>query len=281
MQPTPIPGFITKKETAEQFQRSHRQVTRDLADAMKVQNPKVLDHCRLRTEDGETREGTEVTPELIDELRLSGRNPVWYLRVSWLEKIYGRRGHGQRRESSSDDMLDDGAGERIVVSARPELVHVLRQQVRALEQDKQDLRDELKIKNHQIAERVEREKETNSLMRELHTLMADLQRRTLPPPTPPPVVPGAERPIEQATPVASEPVVVVSTTVADRAPSPKRPQKVAAPEKGSRPLADRRAHKSAHKHAAKKPSVGKKQSPKPDAQPPPKPKGFWFHFFSR
>jgi len=36
---TPVPGFITKKDAAENYQRSHRQITRDLADAMKVQDP--------------------------------------------------------------------------------------------------------------------------------------------------------------------------------------------------------------------------------------------------
>jgi hypothetical protein len=39
MSPTPIPGFITKKETAELFQRSHRQLPRDLADAVAGRKP--------------------------------------------------------------------------------------------------------------------------------------------------------------------------------------------------------------------------------------------------
>ena len=50
-----------------------------------------------------------------------------------------------------------------------------------LETDKQELREELKIKNDQIKEANERNKETHVLMKDLHQLMADLQQR-LPPP---------------------------------------------------------------------------------------------------
>ncbi|CAL1125298.1 unnamed protein product [Cladocopium goreaui] len=182
MPTTPVPGFITKKEASEKFARSHRQLTRDIADAMKVQNAKVLDHCRLRTEEGEVIDGLGMTPELIDQLCLDGKNPVWYFRTSWLEKQYGRRGHVRQQRPGSDHVassMEEGSEP----SARPELVHVLRERIRGLEQDKQDLRDEMKIKNQQIADRVEREKETNALVRDLHTLMADMQQRLLPMPS--------------------------------------------------------------------------------------------------
>lgn len=269
MQPAPIPGFITKKETAEQFQRSHRQLTRDLADAMKVQDPKVLGNCRLRTEDGAAREGMGVTPELLDELRLGGHNPVWYLRVSWLEKTYGRRGHLRRRDPTTDDASNADNGEGPESFSRRDVVHVLRQQLRALEQDKQDLREELKIKNQQIADSNEREKETNSLMRDLHSLMGDLQSRLLPPPTEATIVLGAERPVEPTTQVTREAVLV------DASPQP------TAPEKGSRTPPDIGNRKSPRKPVPKKASTAKRHSPKPDAQPPPKPKGLFSRLFSR
>ena len=120
MTPSSIAGFITKKETAQFFQRSHRQLTRDLADAMKMQNPKVLDNCRLRTEDDETRDGMGVTPELLDELRIAGNNPVWYLRVTWLEKTYGRRGRPQRPEKMSpEEFISEKEGSD--ASSRPDV----------------------------------------------------------------------------------------------------------------------------------------------------------------
>ncbi|MGH3429833.1 MAG: hypothetical protein ACRDQZ_20065, partial [Mycobacteriales bacterium] len=118
---------------------------------MKMQNPKMLDHCRLRTEDGETREGIGVTPELLDQLRIKGKNPVWFLRVSWLEKTYGRRGRPQRREQTPSGTFTADTEEGSDGSSRPDMVRVLREQIRRLDQDKQDLRDEIKIKNQQIA----------------------------------------------------------------------------------------------------------------------------------
>ncbi len=276
MPPISISGFITKKETAEQFQRSHRQLTRDLADAMKLQNPKVLDNCRLHTEDGETREGIGVTPELLDELRIKGKNPVWYLRVTWLEKTYGRRGHPQRREQTPAGafgaVADEGSD---AVSSRPDLVHVLRERIRGLEQDKQDLRDDMKIKNQQIAERVEREKETNALIRDLHTLMADLQRRLLPPPTqtPPPQIMDGRT--DEPDPISRAGETVVTK------PKPTPPPTM--PEKGSRATKDQRQKRN-HPHqkpAIKKSAIAKKPPQKNEAPPPPKSPSFWSRLFPR
>ena len=276
MPSTPVPGFITKKETAQHFQRSHRQLTRDLADAMKVQNPKVLDNCRLHTEDGETREGMGVTPELLDELRIKGKNPVWYLRVTWLEKTYGRRGRPQRREQTPADAFTTDAEEGSdVVSSRPDLVHVLRERIRGLEQDKQDLRDDMKIKNQQIAERVEREKETNALIRDLHTLMADLQRRLLPPPTqtPPPQIMDGRTDEPPPMQRAGEAVVT----------KPKATPPTTMPKKGSRAIKDQRQkrNQSRHKPAMKKPATTKKPPQKNDTPPTPKSRSLWSRLFTR
>jgi hypothetical protein len=274
MPPTPVPGFITKKETAQHFQRSHRQITRDLADAMKVQNPKVLDNCRLHTEDGETREGIGVTPELLDELRISGKNPVWYLRVSWLEKIYGRRGRPQRREQTSADAFTPEPEEGSDVSSRPDLVHVLRERIKGLEQDKQDLRDEMKIKNQQMADRVEREKETNALIRDLHTLMADLQRR-LPPPTQAPSPQIMDGRTDEPRPVQRAEEAVVTKSKSNPSPT--------TPEKGNRAPTDRRhkRNQSRQKPAINKPAIAKKPPQKNDAPPTPKSKSLWSRLFPR
>jgi hypothetical protein len=274
MSPTPIPGFITKKETAELFQRSHRQLTRDLADAMKVQNPKVLDNCRLHTEDGETREGMGVTPELLDELRIKGKNPVWYLRVTWLEKIYGRRGRPQRREQTPSDAFTADAEEGSDVLSRPDLVHVLRERIKGLEQDKQDLRDEMKIKNQQIGERVEREKETNALIRDLHTLMADLQRR-LPPPTQTPSSQIMEGRTDESRPVQRADEAVITKSKPTPPPT--------MPEKGSQVSKDRRQERNRprQKPAMKKSTLAKKPPQKTEPAPPPKSKSLWSRLFPR
>ena len=178
-----IPGFITKTDAVETYQRSHRQLSRDLADAMKVQNELVLENCQLRTENGNVLDGMGVTLELIDQLRKDGQNPVWYLRTSWLEKTYGRRGNVRRGQRRKPDVTMPSREKGSDSSSHPDVGRLLRERIEGLERDKQDLRDELRIKNQQIADRVEREKETNALIRDLHTLMADLQHRLLPSPT--------------------------------------------------------------------------------------------------
>ncbi len=274
MPSTPVPGFITKKETAQHFQRSHRQLTRDLADAMKMQNPKVLDNCRLHTEDGETREGIGVTSELLDELRVNGKNPVWYLRVTWLEKTYGRRGRPQRREQTPAGAFNSDAEEGGDVLSRPDLVHVLRERIKGLEQDKQDLRDEMKIKNQQMADRVEREKETNALIRDLHTLMADLQRR-LPPPTQTPPTQIMEGRTDESRPMQRAEEAV--STKSKPTPLPTMP------EKGSRALTDQqqKRNQSRQKSTGKKPAIAKKPPQKTESAPPPKSKGLWSRLFPR
>lgn len=68
----PSQASSPRKKPHNFSKQSHRQLTRDLADSVKMQNPKVLDNCRLRTEDDETRDGMGVTPELLDELRIAG-----------------------------------------------------------------------------------------------------------------------------------------------------------------------------------------------------------------
>jgi hypothetical protein len=268
---TLVPGFITKKETAELFQRSHRQLTRDLADAMKVQDPKVLDNCRLRTEDGETRQGIGITPELLDQLRIEGKNPVWYLRTSWLEKTYGRRGRGQRRDQRPSSIFTADAEEGTDASSRPDLVHVLRERIRGLEADKEDLRDEMKIKNQQIADRVEREKETNLLIRDLHVLLSDSQRRLLTPiqgPTPN-VADGYAEPLADAPrPIDAE--VRLPTKAAEKG-IPRQTSPAQQPVR----------KQSRRKPAEKKRSIAKNDSPGNTSAAATKSKSLWSRLFSQ
>ncbi len=234
----------------------------------------MLDHCRLRTEDGEIRQGIGITPELLDQLRIEGKNPVWYLRTSWLEKTYGGRGRGQRRDQRPSVVFNGDAEEGIDAATRPDLVHVLRERIRGLEADKQDLRDEMKIKNQQMADRVEREKETNALIRDLHTLMADLQRR-LPPPTQTPPTQIMEGRTDESRPVQRAEEAVVAKSKPTPAPT--------MPEKGSRAIKSRRQeqNQSRQKQATKKPTIAKKPSQKNDASPTPKSQSLWSRLFTR
>jgi hypothetical protein len=283
MPSTPIPGFITKTDAVELYQRSHRQLSRDLADAMKVQNELVLENCRLRTEDGAVLEGMGVVPELIDRLRNEGKNPVWYLRTSWLEKTYGKRGSSRRRERRSPDTVTASVEKGSESSSRPDVERLLHEQIESLKRDKQDLREELRIKNQQIADRVEREKETNTLFRDLHTLMADLQRRLLPPPSeaPPSQITDGRTDIRARTPAPrDEKIVAESKVVPTEKPV----------EKGSRPpgtppptVRKQRQSRASTRRAArpKKTSAATKESPANDIPTATKSRSLWSRLFSR
>ncbi len=284
MPSTPIAGFITKIEAAEQYQRSHRQLSRDLSDAMKLQNPKVLENCRLHTEDGRLVAGMGVTPETIDQLCIQGKNPTWYLSTTWLEKKYGRRDNASRSERPRPDTDITGEVKTSTTESRPALEQILRDRIHDLERDKKDLKEELKIKNQQIAERVQLEKQTNELVRNLHTLMADLQGRLLPAPSqrsdhlPTGSIDNGSKTTQAAHPT-SEP----APSTVEVSPSTTETKK-----KTRRPAGHRRSKK---KRSVKKRGAAKrttdtrkptsKQTPAGDTSTPTKRRGLWSRLLHR
>jgi hypothetical protein len=175
---SPLQGFITKKDVAERFDRSHRSLTRDLSAAVRSQDIDVLQNLRLRTDDGKIQEGTEVSLEMIQDMSNRGLTPTWYLLESWVKERYGE--DAQRHQTQ--DALPDRSqlSPEMTDSRTTEVESLLRERIRELERDKDDLREELQIKNEQIGQANERGKETNVLMRDIHQLMGDMQNRLLP-----------------------------------------------------------------------------------------------------
>lgn len=286
MPSTPIAGFITKIEAAENYHRSHRQLSRDLSDAMKVQDSKVLANCRLGTEDGNVIEGVGVTPEIIDQLCADGKNPTWYLRAAWLEKTYGRRGAPRRRDRARSDVTTSDTEEGTSTLSRSELVPVLRERIQSLERDKQDMREELKIKNQQIADRVEREKETNALIRDLHTLMADLQQRLLPPPAQtamPQITDGQVTSRAEATNPTRSTSKPTAKDVEVNPPSQKPKKAMRRARTAPRSTTKRRKNRSIsdRKPAHKKPAAPKHESSTKKAAAQTKSRSFLSRLFSR
>ena len=179
MTPTPIPDYLTKKEVEEQYGRSYRSLTRDFSTAVRLKDEAILIHLKLHTEDGTLRQGTDVTLEQIQELSNSGLSPTWYVEGEWAARRYGTRTAptpdsppSQVREKSSDR-------ERIVDAASPELVRRLEIQIEDLQRDKEKLYQELSIKNEQIQQANDRTRESNVLMKELQSLLANVQERAL------------------------------------------------------------------------------------------------------
>ena len=106
MPTTNIAGFVKKRTASQRYKRSPRQLTRDITVALEMRDIAMLSHLRIRTEDGAVFEGTELTPDQIKSLRDEGQNPMWFLRTSWLEETFGRRGAGESLPDESDPEND-------------------------------------------------------------------------------------------------------------------------------------------------------------------------------
>ena len=88
----PPADFLTRSEAARNYNRSQRALERDLDIALRVGDSDVLSHWKLFTKDGEVRAADQVTIELVKQLQIDGKIPVWYVQESHLEEQYGRKG---------------------------------------------------------------------------------------------------------------------------------------------------------------------------------------------
>ncbi len=179
MDTSPIDGFITRKHASERCKRSERTLQRYWSRAIEHQDETVLTHLKLDTEDGEIIQGPKVTKELIDRLKKDRRNPTWYVHAQWVDATYAPRleegsdtGEKQPAESPAAD-----AASQPTTTPDVHVLSLLQERITQLEQDKHDLKDELKIKNDQINQANERDRETHVLMRDLHELLRDMQQR--------------------------------------------------------------------------------------------------------
>lgn len=152
MPQSPIPGFATIKSASAIFKRSKRQLKRDLADAMLAADEDVLKHFKLLTQDGLMREGPEITNELIKKLRTDGKNPTWYVRLSWLQKrTIPRRPEFQESEDAEPEGIaapksaNESGGEEPQSAANSEIVILLKEQISDLKEDKTALRGQLSM----------------------------------------------------------------------------------------------------------------------------------------
>ncbi len=171
MPPSAISGFVKKRTATQRYKRSPRQLTRDITLAIELQDETVLRHLRIRAEDGEVIFGEGITSNLIKRLRDEGRNPMWYLRRSWLEEAFGRREKGDD-DSAESEYQQDVAVADIPAKSEPHigdgLTEMLKESIQELKQDKVDLKTQLEIKDKQINEQSERWRESNVLTRDLH-----------------------------------------------------------------------------------------------------------------
>lgn len=220
---TPIPGFITRKQASDQCRRSERTLQRHWSTAIEARDASILERLKLRTEDGEVFEGGDVTKELIEQLKKQRRNPTWFVHATWVATTYGPRLDGdddKREKDTSPAPSQPAIAMPVALGAH---VNLLEQRIRDLERDKEQLANELKIKNDQISQANERSKETHVLMRDLHELLGDLQRRLPSPAT-------LQAPVVESAPLSGPPASAPKAQPASIVTPERHPA-----EKGSHP----------------------------------------------
>ena len=183
MSVSPIANYLTKKEIEENFNRSHRSLTRDFSNAVRVGDSKVLPHLKLRTDDGNELTGTEVTLEIIQELSNKGLSPTWYAKQEWVQKRYAKettKNKSVKQEESSDNSPVEE--KPIVASTNNELVTTLKSQITRLEQendrrsnehqqDKNSFMEQIKMFKDMFDTLKEDHTDTKELLKEVHQVM--------------------------------------------------------------------------------------------------------------
>lgn len=174
-----IPGFVKKRSAAQQYRRSPRQITRDITIALEMRDESILSHLQIRTEDGGLIEGNDITPELIKQLRAEGRNPMWYLRKTWLEESYGLRGDDtpDREQVAEGTTSENDDEDQSRTMGKEGIVELMQESIRELKKDKEVLTAQLKIKDQQILETTRRWKESNYISQGLNQRLETMEKR--------------------------------------------------------------------------------------------------------
>lgn len=182
--------YLTKTDAAHWFRRSERSLSRDIINAIKSPDQDMLQHVRLRLEDGSVRPGTDISIEEIIRLRDEGQNPTWEVAVAWLEARYGRRGDTPREEAEADGPPPPVAGPSGAPSAGTrELPNDPKLRLAVLEALNVELETRIKEKNDHILqlnteldrraeerrEENELQKQNNVLMQQIYNLLSDMQ----------------------------------------------------------------------------------------------------------
>ena len=177
--------FITKTEAALVYRRSERSISRDITNALRLRDRRLLQHIELLLENGMRRPGNELTIEEVVDLRDRGLNPTWLLATAWLKKTYGRRDEpppaGPERTAVilgdpiliPDPTLPDDIGQRAAVLAAQN--EALRQSNADLRAQAERLEKELDRRAQERTEENELQKQNNVLMQQVYTMLSTMQ----------------------------------------------------------------------------------------------------------
>lgn len=177
------PEYITKTEAARLYRRSERSISRDITNAVKFRDQRLLSHVELRLEDGTRRAGTELTIEEIVELRDRGLNPTWMLETTWLRNAYGSRAEPlDENNTVSTFPSAEARTQQPLPEDLDQRVAVLTTQNEALRQNNADLRSqnvrlekELDRRAEELREENELQRQNNVLIQQVYNLLSAIQ----------------------------------------------------------------------------------------------------------
>lgn len=142
--PVNIPdGFVTRPKASKLFNRSQRQLERDLEEASRTGNHEVLENFLVVTKDGTRYSAQDITTDQIKELGKKGMVPTWYVDRSYLEREFGRKG-SPKPSSQPQVGSHDFQAESVVeegTDSRPSLpgdVEFLKQRIEVLERERRE-----------------------------------------------------------------------------------------------------------------------------------------------
>lgn len=264
MSASPIAGYLTKKEIEEAFQRSHRSLTRDFSQAVRVGDSDILQNLKLRTEDGKEFEGTVVTLEQIQQLSNQGLSPTWYARREWVQEHYQKESAKKQKKQSEQEQKPTPEERPTSTSTDNELITTLKSQIARLElendrrvgehrKDKESFMEQIKIYKDMFDTLKDDHTDTKELLKEVHQVMGKFADFSLLGTATAPVssdIKKSETPSDQENVVTINPDSTVDAVVVGE---PDKPKKVKAKQ------VDKKASKkdSAALTKAKKPTKAK------------------------
>lgn len=174
MDNSPIPDYITRKAASLLCGKAERTLQRHWSRAIEVADKTTLQHLKLHCDDGEIHAGTDVSKALIEELKHGGKNPTWYASKQWVQAAYG--------ESKKKPPTADGNSSKTSASENSQAATTTRyddEYVELLVRQIEDYRRQTSAQTDLIKELATTQKQNNTLMQNLQTLLAN-ERGLLP-----------------------------------------------------------------------------------------------------
>lgn len=274
MDNSPIPNFITRKTAAERCQCAERSLQRYWSRAIDLHEVAVLEHLKLRTEDGDITEGPQVTKQLIDELKTQGRNPTWFAHAAWVEETYGPRSKPESNATHNVTVEQQRPTTKEPASAVDfEIVSILKEQLRqsqeSHQEDKRAFREQIAMLKEMFDTLKEDHSDTKELLKEVHKVFGNVSQAYLSAPRNREGDTGTDKTSRDESP-ANQPIIEVQPESPQEKGSANVAVNEAAPPSTTAAKQPKPAGRQQSSSARRKKSTSKSE---PQGEQPPK----WYH----